>query len=49
MDTKSWWDEALSWMPVLTRNDVVWVVIALAIVALYFKFPVNWDAVFGLR
>lgn len=47
---KSWWDEAVIRLVVyISRNDLLWVGVALALVVLYLRFPINWDAVFGLR
>src|SRR3989344_1719149 len=33
----------------LSQNDISLVIIGILIAVLFFKFPVNWDFVFGLR
>jgi len=45
---RNWWDEKIQWLG-LTRNEVMWVVVGIILTTLFFKFPVNWDFVFGLR
>ena len=45
---KSWWDEE-STVPGMSRNDLSLILVGLVLVALSFKFPINWDFVFGLR
>ena len=47
-DDQRWWNEKIQWLG-LTRNEVVWVVVGLAIASLFYKFPIHWDWVFGLR
>lgn len=46
---KDWWDGKLFWWGGMTRRDMSWVVVGVILAALYFKFPINWDWVFGLR
>ncbi|HEY4500884.1 MAG TPA: hypothetical protein VJI70_01270 [Candidatus Paceibacterota bacterium] len=42
-----WWHEKVLWG--LSRNDISLVIIGILIAVLFYKFPVNWDFVFGLR
>ena len=47
---KHWWDENVIRLVVyISRNDLVWIAVAIAIAILYFKFPIHWDWVFGRR
>ena len=47
---KDWWNEKV-WMVgmMITRNDLAWIVVGFMIALILFKFPLNWDFVFGLR
>lgn len=46
---RNWWDEKLTWASGMTRNDLALILVGVAIIVLYLKFPIHWDFVLGLR
>jgi len=46
---RNWWDEKVFWWGGLTRNDLAWIAVGFMLGFIFFKFPINWDGVFGLR
>ncbi len=46
---RDWWNERVYWLGGITYRDLSWVVVGIVIAVLFFKYPINWDHVFGLR
>lgn len=46
---KVWLDKMIPRIPEIAGSEAAWVIVGALIVALYLKFPINWDAVFGWR